>query len=374
MEKEQRLTFDDAVWAAEQFISYYENFDSIEDYLKSTRRETLVNDVRGLPGMEPKSQFWNSDIHPSEFQFELEYVDSPTFEKYIRLVSTHVNDNVFGRNLRILVREKNTNLIVGMIKLCSPMINSKPRNNWLGRPLDSRNRDMMARFNRSAIMGFVIVPVQPFGYNYLGGKLLTLVCLSHEVRSILNQKYDMDMCLFETTSLYGSSKTVSQYDGMKPYIRFMGLTESNFVPFIKGETYDKLSNFFRERFGDMGITSMTSRKMRLQIKMIAMIRNALGDTPEKKKFDLVLDKAKSLTEKKRFYISDCGYVNSRNYILGETDTLIKSSENWDKYFLENQINWWKNKASGRYEKLKMENKFRTKLELWSSDNDLEIIR
>lgn len=368
------MTFDDAVWAAEQFISYYENFDSIEDYLKSTRRETLVNDVRGLPGMEPKSQFWNSDIHPSEFQFELEYVDSPTFEKYIRLVSTHVNDNVFGRNLRILVREKNTNLIVGMIKLCSPMINSKPRNNWLGRPLDSRNRDMMARFNRSAIMGFVIVPVQPFGYNYLGGKLLTLVCLSHEVRSILNQKYDMDMCLFETTSLYGSSKTVSQYDGMKPYIRFMGLTESNFVPFIKGETYDKLSNFFQERFGDMGITSMTSRKMRLQIKMIVMIRNALGDTPEKKKFDLVLDKAKSLTEKKRFYISDCGYVNSRNYILGETDTLIKSSENWDKYFLENQINWWKNKASGRYEKLKMENKFRTKLELWSSDNDLEIIR
>ena len=34
-------------------------------------------------------------------------------------------------------------------------------------------------FNRHAAMGFVIVPSQPFGYNYLGGKLLALLCCSH---------------------------------------------------------------------------------------------------------------------------------------------------------------------------------------------------
>jgi len=37
-------------------------------------------------------------------------------------------------------------------------------------------------FNRAAAMGFVIVPSQPFGYNYLGGKLLASICCSHEVR------------------------------------------------------------------------------------------------------------------------------------------------------------------------------------------------
>ena len=42
----------------------------------------------------------------------------------------------------------------------------------LGRPLDTMNKDVMKRFNDSVIMGFTIVPTQPFGYNYLGGKLL----------------------------------------------------------------------------------------------------------------------------------------------------------------------------------------------------------
>ena len=37
-------------------------------------------------------------------------------------------------------------------------------------------------------MGFVIVPTQPFGFNYLGGKLLSALCCSHEVREKLNKK------------------------------------------------------------------------------------------------------------------------------------------------------------------------------------------
>ena len=30
----------------------------------------------------------------------------------------------------------------------------------------------------------------------------------------------MNLCMFETTSLYGNSKSASQYDGMKPYLRY----------------------------------------------------------------------------------------------------------------------------------------------------------
>ena len=62
-------------------------------------------------------------------------------------------------------------------------------------------------------MGFVIV-LTAFGFNYLGGKLLVHLCCSHEVREKLNKKYDMNLVMFETTSLYGNSKS-SQYDGMK---------------------------------------------------------------------------------------------------------------------------------------------------------------
>jgi hypothetical protein len=48
-------------------------------------------------------------------------------------------------------------------------------------------------------MGFVIVQSQPFGFNYLGGKLMSLFVPVHEVREICNKKYGMNLCLFETT-------------------------------------------------------------------------------------------------------------------------------------------------------------------------------
>ena len=107
-----------------------------------------------------------------------------------------------------------------------PVINMKPRNVLLG------NVPELVTFNKTSIMGFVIVPAQPFGYNYLGGKLLAAICCSHWVREKLNDKYGMNLSLFETTSLYGNSKSSSQYDGMKPYLRYKGLTDSDFIPLI----------------------------------------------------------------------------------------------------------------------------------------------
>ena len=64
-------------------------------------------------------------------------------------------------------------------------------------------------------MGFAIVPSQPFGYNYLGGKLLALMCVSHFAREHLNKVFEKDIGWFETTSLYGSTTSASQYDGLE---------------------------------------------------------------------------------------------------------------------------------------------------------------
>ena len=64
------------------------------------------------------------------------------------------------------MKETNSNKAVGFIKMGSPLINSKPRNEYLGGVPD------LGIFNQRAIMGFNIVPVQPFGFNYLGGKLM----------------------------------------------------------------------------------------------------------------------------------------------------------------------------------------------------------
>ncbi len=94
---------------------------------------------------------------------------------------------------------------------------------------------------------------------------------------------------------------------------------------------------------------------------------------ELKQFTDIIDMALNLTQKKRFYISDYGYSNVREVLLGEQDKLVRG-QNWDKFYLNNIISWWKKKASKRYDKLKREDRFRNKVELWTQDDDIQIIR
>jgi len=89
--------------------------------------------------------------------------------------------------------------------------------------------------------------------------------------------------------------------------------------------------------------------------------------------DGVLKNAFGLTQRKRSYTSDYGYGNVREVLLGEQDKLVKG-QNWDKFYLDNIISWWKKKAGKRYEKLKSEGRFRTEVELWTEDQDIQIIR
>ena len=107
--------------------------------------------------------------------------------------------------------------------------------------------------------------------------------------------------------------------------------------------------------------------------MISIIKNSLHDTEKLNEFNHVINMAFNLTEKKRFYISDYGYGNVREVIRGDQDKLIHG-QNWDKFHLDNIISWWKRKATKRYETLKRDGRFRDKVELWSQDEHIQIIR
>ena len=318
------------------------------------------------------------DIHPEEMEFDIKFVgnrfpNSVPQEHYRNLlaaVSSHNNEsNIPGRELRWMVFEKKTQTVVGFIRFGSPTINSRPRNVWLGKAPN------LSVFNRHAAMGFVIVPSQPFGYNYLGGKLLALMCVSHFARETLNEVFEKDIALFETTSLYGSTTSASQYDGLKPFMRYKGLTDSKFLPLLHDEVFHRLHDRFTVLNDNNPLTDnkASSKKMKRQSKMIRIIKNSLQDKEKLEHFNAVIDMAFGLTQKKRFYISDYGYSNVREVIMEEQDKLVRGP-NWDKFYLENIISWWKKKAGKRYEKLKQEDRFRTKVELWTEDDDIQIIR
>ncbi|OUW76471.1 MAG: hypothetical protein CBD74_13040 [Saprospirales bacterium TMED214] len=365
----------DASWAADEFINYFDNFTSIEDYLRYVKKE-VINSTTSITPLH--DEFFNEDIHPEDMEFDIKFVgnrfdQSIPQEHYVNLlraVSSHNNEsNIPGRELRWMIYEKNTKKVVGFIRFGSPTINSKPRNIWLG------NKPNLSIFNRHAAMGFVIVPSQPFGYNYLGGKLLALLCCSHFARETLNEVFEKDIALFETTSLYGSTTDASQYEGLKPFMRYKGLTESKFLPLLHDEVFHRLHDRFTLLNNNTPLTDKkaSSKKMKRQTKMISIIKNSLKDEEKLNHFNSVLDTAFNLTQKKRFYISDYGYSNVREVILGDEKKLLRGP-NWEKHDLDNIVKWWKRKASKRYQKLKEEGRFRNKVELWTDDDDIQIIR
>ena len=372
------LSEDDAVWSADEFIKYFSQMGNIEDYLRFVKKEV----IKSTSSLAPlHDEFFNEDIHPQEMEFDIKFVgarfqQSMPQEHYgnlLRAVSSHNNEsNIPGRELRWMIFEKNTQTCLGFIRFGSPTINSKPRNIWLGQ---SPN---LSIFNRHAAMGFVIVPSQPFGYNYLGGKLLALLCCSHYARETLNEVFEKDIALFETTSLYGSTTDASQYDGLKPFMRYKGLTESKFLPLLHDEAFHRLHDRFTVWNNNQPLTDKkaSSKKMKRQTKMISITRNSLkeyGMGEKLEQFNSVITTALSLTQKKRTYFCEYGYSNVKEVILGEQEELVRGP-NWDKFYLENIIAWWKKKSTKRYEKLKAEGRFRNKVELWTDDDNIQIIR
>ena len=362
-----------AIKTANIIIDFFSNIDRIDDYFRLRKIERVKDLPVPIPGFGLEDDmFQNYDMCPEDMDIEVTQIDNQTFNAMLETVASFSPDQAPGKELKLVVKEKNTNTILGFIKLGSPIINSKPRNNYLG------DVPELTIFNQRAIMGFVIVPIQPFGFNYLGGKLLALICTSHKVREMLNDKYDTEFCLFETTSLYGNIKGMSMYDGLKPFLRFKGDTISKFVPTLGEEAYSSCKKIIEDDVQDDLIhKDASSRKLKITTKMISLIKSSLreSDINLYEKFVSAITKAEGVTTQKRFYMSDYGFENARDVLLGKTDKLIKG-QNYDKHDLENIINWWKRKATSRYNNLKAENKVRKELEVWNADtmNKIDIIR
>ncbi len=372
------LGVDDATYAADQFIDYFSNMGRIDEYLRNVKLDRMSQMPTYIPGCGPEDDMFDAfNMRPEDMNFKVytageDYsFTNEYFNERLQITTSHsIEDSIPGKSLKWIVVETNTKKIVGFIRFGSPTINSKPRNDWLGQPPE------LSRFNRHSIMGFIIVPTQPFGYNYLGGKLLALLCCSHEARLELNKKYNTDICLFETTSLYGSTKSSSQYDGLKPYLRYKGLTQSDFTPLLHDHIFKDLNRWFIERNNNQLLVkeNASSRKLKTQQRMISIISKSLQGNVKLSQFKDAIATAKSLTEQKRTYFSDYGFANSREVIRGDEDKLIENPINFDKFYMENLITWWKNKASKRYESLKSEGTLRTELEVWSKDMEIDIIR
>ena len=340
-----------AEWAANEFINYYEQFNTIEDYYRLIKGERILSYTASLWGPEDDI-FHKFDMSPEDMEFSIEVIeDKPsrwTNNNFTELLhyttSNPIQDSIPGRCIKWLVVEKNTQTVVGMLRFGSPTSRSKPRNQHFEKVWDMKD------INDNFVMGFNIVPTQPFGYNYLGGKLVCLLGCSTLLKEQWDEKYGTDIKYFETTSLYGSTKGVSMYDGLKPYLRYIGDSESDLVPLLHDDKFLTMFRWFNDKVGEPIVPlDASGRKLKASQKMIAIIKRCL---PKDKveSFNNCITHAKSLTQKKRTYLGDF------------------------RHSVDDAITWWKKKATKRYEKLKSEGRLRTQVEIWDGKQNIEIIR
>ena len=362
------LTREEALHCANIFNDYFGQFNRIDQYMRDQKMAQIETIPAPLPGMGLDSDMFDDfTMSPEVMDLEVVELGNEIWDTCINMISSHSNMvSIPGKTLKLAVKEKNTGKFVGFMRFGSPVINCKPRNDLLG------NVPELTSFNKTTIMGFVIVPTQPFGFNYLGGKLLAALCCSHEVREMLNKKYDMNLVMFETTSLYGNSKSASQYDGMKPMLRYKGLTDSDFIPMIHGRPFKDLQNYVESRTGALVKEDASSRKLKLTNAIIGLVKRTL-DGDELKNFNTTIINAKQLTERKRYYVSNYGIENFIDIVNGKTDKIVKAP-NYDRYHDNELIEWWRKLATKRYNKLKEDGRLRKDLEIWTRDSKIDIIR
>lgn len=139
---------------------------------------------------------------------------SETWNMIRNFTSTMKNNSNIGRNLNYLVVDRKTDKYLGLICISSDFLDLTPRDKFIGWEREKKTQGHM--INYTAI-GSTIVPLQPLGYNYVGGKLLALLCLTDKVQQDWKKQYGDVLVGVTTTSLYGKDKAggLSQYDNLK---------------------------------------------------------------------------------------------------------------------------------------------------------------
>ena len=158
--------------------------------------------------------------------------------------STMKNNSNIGRNLYYTVIDEVTEKYLGVICISSDFLDLTPRDKFIGWPKDIKTTGNM--INHTAI-GSTIVPLQPLGFNYMGGKLLALLCLSDTVQNDWKRQYGDILAGVTTTSLYGNTKSngLSQYDGLEHWTK-MGFSSGSVAFDPSRDILNKIYDWVKE--------------------------------------------------------------------------------------------------------------------------------
>jgi len=323
----------------------------------------LVGNMKKLPVLQ---QHYDSLWKPSDIMNkELTISEIQSLEPYVEIVdedpkqATLIHTMEFqanpGRNVKCYVKDRTSGKILGQICLGSDITSLGVRDAYIG--WQKEDKFSKGKLNCTTI-ATTIVSTQPFGYNFLGGKLIAALATSPEIRDYWKQKYDNVLVGVGTTSLYGIH---SQYNGI-PHFKTLGESKGKISTKPDDKVYDPWHQWLKENKADWYNTHITQERERnganmgyerngpvsgIKQKIIQAIYKELG----------IKSDAYDHGFQRGVYFAQM-YENGNEFLcskIEEKDLVLK-----DKFQQGNEytMKWWKDKAIKRYEKLYEEGKIK----------------
>ena len=332
--------------------------------------EDLIGNMKKLPVLQSHyDSLWkptdimNKELTIAEIQAIDPYVEivdddpkqSTRWTEIRRLIHTMEFQANPGRNVKCYVKDRTSGKILGQICLGSDITSLGVRDEYIGWQKEDKFKN--GKLNCTTI-ATTIVSTQPFGYNFLGGKLIAALATSPEVRDYWQKKYNNPLIGVGTTSLYGIH---SQYNGI-PHFKTLGESKGKISTKPDDKVYDPWHQWLKENRADWYKMHIMDERERnganmgydrngpvsgIKQKIIQAIFKELG----------IKGNAYDHGFQRGVYFAQM-YENGNEFLcskIEEKNLVLK------KKFAEGNeytIKWWKDKAIKRYEKLFEEGKIK----------------
>lgn len=239
-----------------------------------------------------------------------------------------------GRVMNFILEDDVTGKYLAVSTLASDVINLGVRDTWVGWTKENKLTDGKLQCSPTAHM---VISTQPFGYNFLGGKLLASMLLTKQPRELWKEHTGTPLVGMGTTSLYGAS---SQYNGI-PYWKTLGETKGKIMLTPDKEIYDECKPWIEHLPEYKKIAENTGGPIPgLKNKMIMMIFKEMGlkVSDYQHGFPRGVHRAKL-------------YTNGREFLRSEIEESALILNPRLKSDADGVVEWWRPKAIRRYVKL-----------------------
>ena len=332
---------DDRLSNMKRLPTLQNHYDSLWKPTDLTNKELTISEINAL---DPYVEIVDDDPKESTRWTDI--------RKLIHTMEFQANP---GRNVKCYVKDRGTGKILGQICLGSDITSLGVRDAYIGWAKDDKFKN--GKLNNTTI-ATTIVSTQPFGYNFLGGKLIAALSTCPEIRDYWKQKYNNVLIGVGTTSLYGVH---SQYNGI-PHFKTLGESKGKISTKPDDSVYNPWHQWLKENRAEWYRKHITDERERnganmgyerngpvsgIKQKIIQAIYKEVG----------IKGNAYDHGFQRGVYFAQM-YENGNEYLcckIEEKDLILK-----DKFKRGNEytIKWWREKAIKRYEKLYEENKLK----------------